>query len=77
MQKSSTVICLFPCLWLQNGSNSTNLPECNPGLKANVGLADVVFSIEKVMVEMGLRNNHCIMTLNRKDLEEDFRDRDR
>lgn len=79
MQRSSTVICLFPCLWLQSDSNSTHLTECNTRLKANAGLADVVFSIENVMDEMGLRNNHYMMTLNRKDLEEkrDFRDRDR
>lgn len=60
------------------GSNSTNLTECNTGLEANAGLADVVFSIEKVMDEMGLRNHHYMMTLNRKDLKErDFRNRDR
>lgn len=61
---------LPPALWLQPGSNSTYLTECNTGLKANAGLADIFFSTEKVM-EMGLRNNHYMMTLNRKALGEE------
>lgn len=44
-----------------------NPSECNTGLKANDGLADVVFSTEKVMDKMGLRSNDYMMTLNRKD----------
>lgn len=49
----------------------TNPTERNTELKVNSGLADVVFSTEKVIDGMGLKNNHYLMTFNRQGSEEE------